>query len=102
MQGKPRGFPLTASKWVIQAAHLAEHCLTWNLDVETLVRWIVDYFTEETPKSTNVNDALKAASPVIITDRMPIVLQHSGHSRTVVGYEKSGNKVNLLVFDPGR
>ncbi|EKM55631.1 uncharacterized protein PHACADRAFT_173790 [Phanerochaete carnosa HHB-10118-sp] len=70
--------------------------------IEALIRWIVDYFTQDVPRSTNINDALKAASPVVITDKMPIVLQHSGHSRTVVGYEKLGNKIQLLIFDPGR
>lgn len=34
---------------------------------------------------------------------MPVVLQHAGHSRTVVGYEVQGNgKCNLLVFDPSK
>lgn len=73
-----------------------------NRDVGPMIQWIVDYFTQDVPKSTNVNDALKAASPVVITDKMPIVLQHSGHSRTIVGYERVGNKIQLLTFDPGR
>ncbi|GJE86956.1 peptidase family C78-domain-containing protein [Phanerochaete sordida] len=71
-------------------------------DMEPIIRWIVDYFTQDAPKSTNVNDALKAASPVVITNKMPIVLQHSGHSRTVVGYERLGSKIQLLMFDPSR
>ena len=34
--------------------------------------------------------------------RPPLFLQHQGHSRTVVGYEKLRNgNINLLVFDPG-
>ena len=75
-------------------------CLT--VDVGPMIQWIVEYFTQDVPKSTNVNDALKAASPVVITDKMPIVLQHSGHSRTIVGYERVGNKIQLLTFDPSR
>jgi len=39
----------------------------------------------------------------VVTVRMPIILQHNGHSRTVIGYEitKSGEMV-LLTFDPSR
>lgn len=34
---------------------------------------------------------------------MPLILQHSGHSRTVVGFEKHSNgNINLLIFDPSR
>lgn len=38
---------------------------------------------------------------MVMTDKMPIILQHQGHSRTVIGFErlKSGT-VNLLVLDP--
>jgi len=40
---------------------------------------------------------------VTSTGHMPLILQHDGHSRSVVGYEisKTGT-VNLLVFDPSR
>jgi hypothetical protein len=71
-----------------------------NLDVDVLVQWVVKYFTQDVPKQTNINDALRAASPVITTDRMPIILQHAGHSRTVIGYEKHQGKIALLIFDP--
>lgn len=30
----------------------------------------------------------------------PLYLQHDGHSRTIVGVEKRGNQINLLLFDP--
>lgn len=33
---------------------------------------------------------------------MPLILQHAGHSRTVVGFEKYQNGVNLLIFDPSK
>jgi len=41
------------------------------------------------------------ATPVVITDRMPLILQHQGHSRTIIGYEvaKDGG-TTLLTFDP--
>lgn len=65
--------------------------------------WIVNYFSPKTysAESVSVNDALRGASPVVVTDRMPIILQHRGHSRTIVGYEvtKTG-EIELLMFDP--
>jgi hypothetical protein len=34
---------------------------------------------------------------------MPLILQHAGHSRTIIGYEVSKKGiVNLLVFDPSK
>ncbi|KAG6832715.1 hypothetical protein H0H92_012287 [Tricholoma furcatifolium] len=66
--------------------------------------WIVNYFSPKPDhnKSASINDALRGASPVVITDRMPIILQHQGHSRTIVGYEiNKTNKIKLLTFDPG-
>lgn len=38
-----------------------------------------------------------------MTEFMPVVLQHAGHSRTVVGYEvQKDGEYNLLVFDPSK
>lgn len=81
-------------------------------NAEVIVRWVEKYFTSpyfpvETggPKTatTSVVDALRGASPIVITERMPLVLQHQGHSRTIVGFEKTKNgKINLLLFDPGK
>jgi len=71
--------------------------------VELVVEWIVDYFSPKlaNDKPVNINDALRGASPIVVTDRMPLILQHSGHSRAVVRYEMSkSGEVNLLVFDP--
>ena len=38
-----------------------------------------------------------------LSARYPLILQHSGHSRTIIGYEEnaSGN-INLLLFDPAK
>lgn len=36
------------------------------------------------------------------TKKLPLILQHSGHSRTIVGYEETSRGTNLLLFDPGR
>lgn len=72
---------------------------------ELLVNWIIDYFSqgEGTSRHADINQALLGASPIIVTDKPPIVLQHSGHSRTVVGFErKKDGSINLLMFDPSR
>jgi hypothetical protein len=50
-----------------------------------------------------VNSALRNATPIVSTSRMPLVLQHSGHSRTIVGYEMTrAGGINLLLFDPSK
>ncbi|RDB21250.1 Zinc finger with UFM1-specific peptidase domain protein [Hypsizygus marmoreus] len=71
--------------------------------ISVVTDWIVNYFSPK-PKSINsknINEALMGASPVVVTDRMPLILQHDGHSRTIVGYEISKQgQVNLLTFDP--
>ncbi|PSR71151.1 hypothetical protein PHLCEN_2v12997 [Hermanssonia centrifuga] len=70
---------------------------------DILLNWIVNYFTQDHPKSANINDALRGAEPIVITNKMPLVLQHAGHSRTVIGYEKSEKgAITLLMFDPAR
>ncbi|KAF8527041.1 peptidase family C78-domain-containing protein [Gautieria morchelliformis] len=70
---------------------------------KAVTEWVMNYFSpaSENTRPTNAFNALKGANPIILTDRMPLILQHSGHSRTVVGFEvnKKGEP-NLLVFDP--
>ncbi|KAI8998781.1 peptidase family C78-domain-containing protein [Trametes punicea] len=73
--------------------------------VEPLLQWIYDYFSGEDPqpKTTTVGEALRGARAVVVTDKMPIILQHQGHSRTIVGCERvKGGGINLLTFDPSR
>ena len=73
--------------------------------VEPLLNWILNYFSggEPRPKNTTVSEALRAARPVVVTDKLPIVLQHEGHSRTIVGCEQvKGGALNLLTFDPSK
>jgi len=63
--------------------------------------WVIEYFSSSRERNhTTVDDALRGASPVTCTDRMPFILQYSGHSLTIVGYEisKTGT-VNLLSFN---
>lgn len=68
--------------------------------IEILTDWVVEYFTP-TCKGATIHDALRDASPVVDTDKMPLILQDRRHSRTIVGYEVSRDgTVNLLMFDP--
>jgi hypothetical protein len=48
-------------------------------------------------------DGGRVTPHAFMSTRMPVVLQHKGHSRTVVGIEfaKSG-ETNLLIYDPAR
>jgi signal recognition particle GTPase len=63
--------------------------------------WVVKYFAPSTPSPKTVTVGLHGVSVVTSTGKMPLVLQCSGHSVTIVGYEvlKSG-AVKLLIFDP--
>ncbi|KAK2467061.1 hypothetical protein APHAL10511_001319 [Amanita phalloides] len=70
-----------------------------NTTTDSLVNWVVDRFSP-TVRAKDVNQALHRASAVTITDQMPLVLQHNGHSRTIIGYEAKRGSTNLLVFDP--
>jgi hypothetical protein len=72
------------------------------LDVTPLLDWIKQYFDANTQdKPTSVQERWRGATPVVISDHMPLILQHKGHSRTIVGYEiaRDGSTI-LLAFDP--
>ena len=68
-----------------------------------MIDWIVNYFSPSPTKQDTVTNVLRGASPVITTNKMPLILQYSGHSQTIIGYEisKNGDK-NILIFDPSR
>ncbi|KAG9050079.1 hypothetical protein FS837_007832 [Tulasnella sp. UAMH 9824] len=76
-----------------------------------LIHWVVEYFSSSTspslapPPSANQSSSSedRHSSHVIMSNHMPIILQHNGHSRTIVGYEMTRYDVtNLLIFDPAR
>ncbi|KAJ7273239.1 peptidase family C78-domain-containing protein [Mycena rebaudengoi] len=72
---------------------------------DILTDWVIEYFSQSNDSTTTrtVNNVLLGASVVTITSHMPLILQHDGHSRTIVGYEVSKTgAINLLVFDPSR
>ncbi|KAI6151007.1 peptidase family C78-domain-containing protein [Pisolithus tinctorius] len=87
-----RGIPCT----------LVDFDLTSSKGLCPLTHWVVEYFSGPVKKQGTVNDVLRGASPVITTEKMPIILQYKGHSVTIVGYEvqSKSKEVNLLVFDP--
>lgn len=61
----------------------------------------MEYFAAESDKQSTVNDALRGATPVVVTDKMPFILQHQGHSRTIIGFERrKDGTISLLMFDP--
>ncbi|KAJ8502299.1 hypothetical protein ONZ51_g45 [Trametes cubensis] len=73
--------------------------------VDPLLQWIYNYFSGGDPqsKTTTVGEALRGARAVVVTDKLPIILQHEGHSRTIVGCERVRNgDINLLTFDPAK
>lgn len=99
----------TAELWVAFSSrgipsHLVDFHIRGKEDVDLLLTWIEDYFTKDASKpSQNALEALKGASSVAVTNKMPIVLQHLGHSRTIVGFERCENgSINLLEFDPSK
>ncbi|OXG77798.1 hypothetical protein C349_05048 [Cryptococcus neoformans var. grubii Br795] len=78
-----------------------------------LQQWVKDYFNEstESPSNGSAFDVLMRSGEnsagrgevVRVSNRFPLILQHSGHSRTIVGYEENARgDVNLLLFDPGK
>ncbi|PPQ74213.1 hypothetical protein CVT26_004504 [Gymnopilus dilepis] len=68
---------------------------------DLVINWVIKYFTpEQKERPSDAFSSLKV-SQVFSTDKIPLILQHNGHSRTVVGYEIDKNGVaKLLVFDP--
>lgn len=74
-----------------------------------LAKWVFDYFKTPIDVSSESKDAFgklmgsKGQSVKICEDRMPLYLQHQGHSRVVVGVEQTkAGELNLLVFDCGK
>lgn len=94
--------------FVFDSAELVEFKVE-SSGIQPLIDWIVAYFSSislSQMKDFNARkhiEAVPQGEAVRITERMPIILQHQGHSRTIVGYEvtKKG-EVNLLTFDPSR
>lgn len=74
-----------------------------DVEVAPLVQWVVSYFSKSTAQGSSgktVNDFLNGKSPIQVTDAMPLILQHKGHSRLIVGYEVMQDKsINFISFD---
>lgn len=74
-----------------------------------LSKWVFDYFKARIDVAVDGKDAFgrlmnsNGSSVRIREDRMPLYLQHQGHSRVIVGVEQTnGGELNLLVFDCGK
>ena len=82
-----------------------------------LQQWVRKYFSEDDESNKHGYEDQSAfdvimrksqggqgrVNPVGHTSKLPLVLQHSGHSRTIVGYEETAQgNINLLLFDPGK
>lgn len=67
----------------------------------------IDYFVHQHanygPHPKLFEYAQKHFLPAATAPVLPLYLQHSGHSQTIVGYEQrqESKDSNLLVFDPG-
>nr|XP_019010235.1 uncharacterized protein I206_04703 [Kwoniella pini CBS 10737]OCF49016.1 hypothetical protein I206_04703 [Kwoniella pini CBS 10737] len=75
--------------------------------------WVVSYFPRhvDTKHPQSAFDVMMRTAEngagrgevVRISNKFPLILQHSGHSRTIIGYEEnSRGDINLLLFDPAR
>ncbi|KZT26492.1 DUF1671-domain-containing protein [Neolentinus lepideus HHB14362 ss-1] len=91
-------------------------------DPSMLTGWVRQYFDkpDEEPKERtksvvehlvkkhrHSNKENSEHEKVVMTNKMPLILQHEGHSRSIVGYvvyakPRGGEEVELLLFDPGR
>jgi hypothetical protein len=52
-----------------------------KLGQRPLLEWIVNYFSPPNRTNTSINDALRGATPVMCTQKMPLVLQVSEFCR---------------------
>lgn len=97
--------PRSRCSFIIVIVVIGHYANISESDCELLVNWVVEYFApkknqDSTPQ--NLFDTLNN-SPIIVTDKMPLILQHKGHSRTIVGFEVDKNgDTNLLLFDPAQ
>ncbi|KZT69050.1 DUF1671-domain-containing protein [Daedalea quercina L-15889] len=70
---------------------------------EPLLNWVLQYFSNGQSASPTILSSRALQNAVTVTDKLPLVLQHDGHSRTIVGCERCPDgSLNLLVFDPSR
>ncbi|KAF9820156.1 hypothetical protein IEO21_01589 [Rhodonia placenta] len=75
----------------------------WSSGVQPLLDWVLRHFSAGYSSPRTLNEALQSTNSVAITGKMPLILQHNGHSRTIVGCERCvDGTINLLVFDPAK
>ncbi|CCM02918.1 uncharacterized protein FIBRA_05032 [Fibroporia radiculosa] len=82
-------------------ARLADFDL--NDGVEVLLNWVLQHFCMTDTPPVMLDEDLSSKASVIVTEKMPLIFQHDGHSRTIVGCERCADgSINLLIFDPSR
>ncbi|KAF8604518.1 DUF1671-domain-containing protein [Ceratobasidium sp. AG-I] len=71
---------------------------------KALIQWLTIHFTEHSNEpEPGAGGTPSSARGVFMSTRMPVVLQHKGHSRTVIGVELTASgETNLLIYDPAR
>lgn len=94
------------TRWGHQS-YCAPRCQLADFDtphrkVGPLLDWIRRYFDANSrDHQASPQEWWRGATPVVVTDRMPLILQYQGHSRAIIGYEITRDgATNLLVFDP--
>ena len=79
------------------------YAMFMSLGIEVKIDYFVHEHSNHGPHPKLFEYAKKHFLPSSSVPVLPLYLQHSGHSQTVVGYElrQKQNDCNLLVFDPG-
>jgi hypothetical protein len=73
-----------------------------------ILKWVRAYFRDEQDgkldKSMGAINVLMASNGGRCSQgsRQPLLLQHRGHSRVIIGIEDGAKETSLLVFDPSR
>ena len=89
--------------WMVHILYVITRTIT-NTAHKALIQWLTVHFTEHSNEpEPGAGGTPSSARGVFMSTRMPVVLQHKGHSRTVVGVEfAASGETNLLIYDPAR
>lgn len=83
--------------------HLHDFYNTGNVDKRTASKTLIALLEFTRQYFDNGLTEPESSGNVIVSSRQPLIIQHEGHSRTIVGYEIGANgETNLLLFDPGK
>jgi len=65
-----------------------------------LFQWVENYFKSGLPQGTD--STAGGVRGIERTERLPLYLQHEGHSRTIIGIEERREGQQLLILDPAK